>query len=401
MSTRPTVRRSFTLTELLVVIIIITILATVAIPSFSAMMYSSESALAVTRLTAALRAGRDAAIRSGGDADAALAFFYEPNGRLSIVPCLKVGELDDLKIVAGVPDPTKPVKRDVFVPVDFIEPVQLPRNWMVRGYAPAGSIDHVNGDWYEDVNGVGRYGLNYGQNPPVGDWIFPETGFYPGGTAESLAVVAEPAINTRGDYRQTFIVRFKAGTGALLVAGNDALIVSARPSTMKRNNPPFGGWRIHEATDLRRFVRMALQDPMVDPMSGGAAGGNTAQWRRWLLGDQSSDSVLARAVGQLALYDENKLASGLGKYGVQIDRNSGCIYALDVTNPAPQLPTASIPPAELSKRITWWIQGNTNFSIDGVVSRLPQAGLPADEPSARVFTIDRYSGEARPVEIEQ
>lgn len=391
-------RRAFTIIELLVVILIITILALVAIPSFSAMVYSSEAALAETRLTTAFRAARDAAVRSSGDEDAALAFFYEPGGRLTIVPCLKVGRVEDHRVTGGgIPDASRPVVRDVFVPVDFMEPVQMPRNWMIRGYAPFGSIDSASGDWYEEANGQQRYGdrLLGGPDAGRGDWVFPETAFYLGGTPQTAGAAAA---NTSGAYRQSFMVRFQAGSGMLAPTGIEALVISPRPSGLGRVNPPHGGWRIDRAVDLRRFVRQVLQDPMIDPITGAPAA-NPADWRRWLLGDYSSDTVLCKSVGQVALYDENRLAAGLASVGVRLDRNSGCIYAFDPANPYPQLPAATVPPAELSHRINRWIEGDTNF--DGEVHRSPPGGpRGVDEPSARVFTIDRHTGEARRVEVE-
>lgn len=385
-------RSGFTIVELLVVIIIITILATVAIPSFSAMMYSQESALAQTRLTAVMRAGRDAAVRSSGDADAGLAFFYEPGGRLTIVPCVKVGVVEDLRVVNGTPT-TQRVRRDVFVPVDFIEPVQMPRNFMIRGYTAPGTIDPTTGDWYENHNGQQRYG----GSATEGDWVFPETNFYGGGTADSLA---GPNVNLNGAFRQTFMVRFQAGTGLLAPPGQEALIVSPRPTGVGRNNAPFGGWRIDQATDLRRFVQTVLQDPMRDPLSGSPAA-NPRLWRQQLLGDQSSDTVLAKSVQQVALYDENKLATGLATVGVRIDRNSGCMYVLDPLNPYPTYPTpVGATPAQFIQRINQWIEGDTNG--DGVINRNPQMnGGRVDDPQARVYTIDRFTGEVRPVEVEQ
>jgi len=122
--------RAFTLLELIVVILIIGVLLGIAVPSFSAMLRSSESSMADTLLRNALRAGRDVALRSGGREDVAVVFTFDARGRLSILTCVKVGELADSP-------PTLPiVLREIFVPVDISQPTQLPKYWTVRGFAP-------------------------------------------------------------------------------------------------------------------------------------------------------------------------------------------------------------------------------------------------------------------------
>ncbi len=197
-------------------IIIVALVATIAIRSFSSMISSSESSLANTKLANALRTARDAAMRSSGDADAAVVFFYQPGGRIVMVPYVKVGVLND-------EDPTSPgnplmgVRRDVFVVSTLFEPVAMPRDWMVRGYAPVGSI-HSNGEWYEDgPNGAGsrRYGGRAAQGK--GDWVFPETDFY---NPDPATVNAGAA----GKTRQTFMVRFQAGTGLLSSGGGNEAV---------------------------------------------------------------------------------------------------------------------------------------------------------------------------------
>src|SRR5436305_8362895 len=81
-------RRGFTLIELLVVIAIFVLLLALAVPAVSSLMDSSEESMAQNALRSGLAAARDAAMRSSGYDDGAAVFFYEPGGRLSIVPCI-------------------------------------------------------------------------------------------------------------------------------------------------------------------------------------------------------------------------------------------------------------------------------------------------------------------------
>ena len=130
--------RGFTLIELLIVIAIFLLLLAIAVPAFASMLYSSEQSLAENSLRAGLSAAREAAARSPKGRDAVAAFFYEPaTGHAQVVVCVSAGTVKDQAANPALPL----VDREVFAPVAGFAPVQLPRGWTVRGYAPANSID--------------------------------------------------------------------------------------------------------------------------------------------------------------------------------------------------------------------------------------------------------------------
>ncbi len=373
--------RGFTIIELLVVITIITIIVLIALPRFSAMISSQEEQLAVNLLGTAMKSGRDAAMRSGGDDDAAIVFFYRPaaansgtGGRMVLMPCVKVGTfLDDPRRVGaggngGVND-VRGELRDVFVPVTGFDPIVMPRNWMVRGYAPPNSIQPA-GEWYES-------GASNRYQQAEGNWVFPETDFY------------DHAKGRVGNDRQTFMVRFKAGTGEVVTVPNStAIVIDVRPNY---ENRPSGdpSWALYNAYDRVGFVRKALRQ-------GGSA-------RQLLFGSDnsgqySSDTVLVRPVGQLALYDETKLAAALG---AQTSPGSCCLYR-PPPDPNGVIGSSNDPTSDYpafvngvdSIKINQWIEGDTNFNnrVEGPDGR--------DGPTARVFSLDRYSGEPRQLEVQ-
>ena len=374
---------AFTLMELMVVIVIITILMLIAIPTFSAMMYSTESTTAEGLLRTAIRSGRDAAIRSGGDADAALVFFYEPGGRLTMIPCVKVATLDD----ADRTDVQNThVERDIFIPAPGSAPTQLPRNWTVRGFVPAGSIETgATNDWYETGSGTTRY------DAAQGNWVFPETGFYDVSNAD----------HAQGHNRQTFMLRFEAGTGVMKVGSSvEALVLNVRPSAENRTLPRITvAWaNAYEAdpTDYAGFVRRVLTDLTL------LTGGNENAYRvarRNVLGAKSADMVLARAVGQVVLCDESRLAAALG---VRLNSDTGCLYqASSSGSPVPTL--VSVPGIsqqdQVVQRINQWVQGDTDF--DGVYESVSnQNGATLDQPEARIYAIDRNTAAIRTLEVQ-
>ncbi|MBC7834618.1 MAG: hypothetical protein H7Y88_05895 [Phycisphaerales bacterium] len=375
---------AFTVIELLVVIIIITLLILVAVPAFRSMMYSSQSALAESLVGAGLKAGHDAALDSTGDADSAVVFFYEPGGRLSMVVCRKVAQFDD----PTGPAPTAPsVLRDVFVPVPDIAPIQLPRGWMIRAYVAPNA---VSAQWYEaGIGNTARY------HPTRRNWVFPETGFYFGNTAPTAG---STGANSGGANRQTFMVRFEAGTGIMSQSRLvPAIVVSPRPSSLgKLATAPWSTPRLRadQADDLGRWVRLVLADPIVQASPPGPSGIPTHLAQ--LLSSQSSDVVLARPVGQLALYDEERLVAGLGRFGIKIDRDTGSIYTSVPADPKPRVMVGSAgTQADLGLAIASWIEGDTKAPFDGYPDR-----STGDAPEARIFVIDRYSGDARTVNVE-
>ncbi|MBL8764032.1 MAG: prepilin-type N-terminal cleavage/methylation domain-containing protein [Phycisphaerae bacterium] len=344
---RTTSNRAFTLTELLVVISIIVLLIAVALPAFNAMLYSSESAMAEATLKGSVGAARDAAIRSGAGNDCAAVFLYEPGGRISVVACERVGVLNDQDLGNG-----GTVRREVFVPLAGFEAATLPKNFTVRGYAPAGSVDK---NWYEISNGSG--GLRY----PLGQaaWVFPETGFYDKTAAQDAG------------RRQTFMVRFEGGTGLLKASANQAaLVVAPRPSTT--NRLVTAAWqRVDRASDLRRWALRVLAEPGIPDAV-----------RRQLIGDISGDTALARPVSQLALCDERWLARTLG---VRVDKATGCLYQ---SADAPRfVASANMTAARLSSAL----EGDVNFN--------GRIDFPDDVSEAKLLVIDAYTGAMNPVAI--
>lgn len=329
-------RPAFTLIELLVVISLLTILLAVAVPAFSGLIYSNERAQADSKLKIAATLGRDAAVRASRTDDGAVAFFFEPGGRVRAVAYTRVASLNDLDSSGD------PVERDIFVQVGMFEPIELPRNWSVRGYATPNTISD---DWYEDT-----YPTSVRDR---GHWVFPETGFY------------NPKVGNDGEKRQTFMIRFDGGTGLASPAkARDALLLAPSTSRSLRESGVFSTYNIDRAQDHETYVRRILATA-------------TLSEQRQLLGDRSVDTVLARQVGQVALYDEGRLAGALK---ARLDRVTGSLYQ---NTDEPRLVTA---PGDILGNISAWIEGR----------KLP--GDPADkEPDreARIYFTERYSGSLR------
>ncbi len=368
---------AFTLVEMLVVIIIITALLLIAVPSFQSMLNSSEAAMADGALRAGLRAGKDAALRSTGDQDSAVVFFFQPGGRLTMGVYVKVGALNDEDGAGNV------VRRDVFAPSGVNEPVQLPKGWMVRGYAPPNATSNGSSDstadpsteWYETY--PGRRPMNSTQ----GNWVFPETGFY------------NTNVEDDGKNRQTFMVRFQAGTGIMKLGASDTcLVIAPGPSASWRNSGVFNAYRADRADDISRFVLRILNAPL----GGSGPAVLSEDDRRSLLGWECSDVILAKPVSQVALYEEAKLAAALG---VRVDRTTDCIYQPFVpgTSVSPEL-VARADLANFTRDINRWISGDTN--LNGSYETVSGSGQVLDAPEARIFTIDRYTGALQTVEVQ-
>jgi hypothetical protein len=369
---RPALRHALTLTELLVVILIITALLAVAVPSFSSMLYSSEAAMAESQLQGAMRAGRDAALRAAGRDDTAVVFAYQPapgGGRIVMIPCVHVTiDFHDLPGPAGAATP-----RDVFVPSASVEPVQLPRHWMIRGYAPVNSIG-TDGIWYE--------GNRYGQRAAMGfgDWIFPETGFY------------LPSGPTEGRFRQTFMVRYTAGAGVIATStGKPAMVFlpdQKDPPGFTSVGAEVAELRALRLSSPRRYVERVVSSTTLSFAT-----------KRALLNVDSPDMVTAMPVSALALYDETRMASALR---ARLDPTTGCLYKTHAAGADPTfVPVAGAggsmtdDDAQSGAIIDQWIEGDTNLT-GGVRTR-----RDGDEPEARLFTIDRLSGALRRMETQQ
>lgn len=365
---------AFTLLEMLVVVAVMILVAIITIPAFTAMIASSERVRAEENLKRGMTMGHSLALRSGIGRDVAMVFFYEPPGPLTIVACQKVGELDSLGLGALFGQGN----RDVFVPMGGVEPITMPPNWVVRGYALPGMID---GEWYEPATDGGNSRYPFAEAA----WVFPETGFY------------DPNLSNPGRdgfNRQTFMVRFEAGTGRMTMSETRAaLIVSPRPSSENRG---FGNdLRADIAPDLEKWVHrvLATTDFDGDPRFTAA----DLAGRYALLGDGCGDTVLAKAVSQIALHDERALAADLGE---NVDRQTRCLYRMvnwDPSTPAtdphrPQYPAFIQGNRVTAERISRWIEGDTNGN------RVPFDGN--DQPKAQVFTVDRFSGQARPIALQ-
>jgi prepilin-type N-terminal cleavage/methylation domain-containing protein len=404
MSAQAGTPRGFTLTELIVVIGLIGLLLAIAVPSFSAMVRSSDRTLAESQLRVALAATRDLAIAAGagyggsGGGDSAAVFFYDQSGRIRVVPCVQVGTYRDWIRIELWPDPRFLMERDVFVPSPLVEPVRLPRGWGVRGYAPAGTLDAgrfpgLNG-WYEPTTNR-RFDVNRG------NWVFPETDFYNpsgvGADSGSLGTGDEPAVaqagvlGSAGSNRQTFMVRFEAGTGNLAIATRrQGLVVSPSPAVgFRATRDPYNRFRIDRATDPEQFVRQILvpRPDLPNTFDG-------ERRRRALIGDSSVDTVLARPVTELALYEERMLAAGVG--ATALNPATGTLYGIRdrsrewPTSPSYDLSLFRAPQPDaltLSNRINDWIEGRP----------IPALGNRQVPSQARLFVLQRGGGQIREV----
>ncbi|CAG0987134.1 hypothetical protein PHYC_02085 [Phycisphaerales bacterium] len=350
--TRSTSPRAFSLTEILVVISILVILIALSIPAFKNLLNNSERTLAENQLRVGLSAGRDAAIRNE-TGDAAAVFFFR-EGRMVIVPCVVVGQIQDLDSA------NRAVLRDVLAPLGTVEPVRLPAGWSIRAFAPAGSLDDEDlSGWYENLAGQ-----------QFGTWVFPETHFVSFDTSN---------VQTRGTWRHTFMVRFEGGTGLLDTAERGtALVLDPAPDSSFRGTAPFNERpRVDEADDLVVWARRLI-----------ARTDLSATEKRQLLGDMSIDTVLARPLTEVAMYEEAKM---LGAIGARPNRETGTLYAPPTANTAPRFDPASLPQGvsqdyEAQDRIDQWMIGDYRVGNAGAV-----------ESDARIFVLQRYLGQMQEI----
>lgn len=371
--------RAFTLVEMIVVISIISILLAVIVPSFSAMMYSSETSLAENLLRGSLRGGKDAALRSGADRDAAVVFFYDPaTQRTSIQTYIKAGTLRDADPVNATGGAF--VARDVFVPAADIPQIVLPKGWMVRAFVPPNFISNtLNGSDYWYASGI--YTLNQR------NWIFPETGFYD-------PTEAPDGLGTTGGGldRNTFMIRFEAGTGVMKTGvWAPALIVAPIADGDWRDDvlnniaaAQRDAYSLEELGSTEEYVRRLL------PASPGTI---SMLDKRKLLGRGSPDVILARPVSQLALYDEMRLAAAIG---ARPDNFSGSLYTYPEYLGGTEMTPPNLVADATQAKINNWIEGDTND--DDLVS--DANATDADRPEAKLFTIDRYTGILHQVEVQ-
>lgn len=301
--------RGFTLVELLVVISLFVLLLAVGVPAFAAILRSNQRASAESSLALGVRAARDIAQRGEG-LDGAVVFTFE-NGVTRLIPCVMVTQVTDLSA-----DGSSTVKRDVFVPHPLYKAAQLPRGWTVRGYARAYMIDN---EWYSQD---AAYGTNVNSGPVAqerqrGNWVFPQTSFFNLDQTRD----GEQSGNSN-TLRHTFMVRFSALTGQQYADPAPALVVLPRPSEKSRPTATNDLWkRVDRADDVRRWALRVATDPSL-----------TLAQRSELIGDRSSDTVMAKNVNQLALVDEAAMVSDLNSSKllsstrVTLDRTTQSLY---------------------------------------------------------------------------
>lgn len=374
-------RRAFTLSELLIVIAIFVLVLAIAVPAFSALLNSTERSQAENQVSVAIGQARAAALSTEDSGDTAAVFFYDPvSQRTRIAIFQQVGQIDDLDLNNAV------VRRDVFVPMAAYQALQLPRGWMVRGFAPVSTVDVGGGQlarnfsgWYENISSANGARSHNGQ---TGNWVFPETGFYAHPLTDAAQGQAPGA--TAGINRQSFMVRFKAGTGAMSTSDRlPSLVFDPSPQTLFRATTlPWSTNRLDRAENTASAARRVLStaDAVISAID-----------KRLLLGDASIDTVLARPVAELAIYDENKLAGAIGARGV--NAATGCLYGVAPGNRGrllyPQEPALdqrlfqSFDAMAVANKINDWIQGST--------------GVTGASSDARLIAVDRYQGAAREV----
>jgi hypothetical protein len=315
----------------------------------------------------AITSARDAAVRSAYGEDSAAVFVFLPNGRATVIPCVEVGTVKDE--TADPSDVDGLVEREVFVPARGVEPVQLPRGWAVSGYASLNTIDDPNA---QPPNYSGWY--DSGNYPPgQGNWVFPESNFF-GVDAQGNDVDSQ---GDMGRNRQTFMIRFEGGTGAVVMSDNQpVLVLLPSPAIDFRKSDPWTDNRLDRVVDLDRAVKRILADEINLSDSD----------RIKLLGDVSSDTVLARPVPEVALYNLNKLAGAAGASG--LSRATDSLYTTDSNGKPvfdPQIFAGAPNVATIALRVNSWIQGELKIN-----------NVPI-ESDAMVYSFQRYLGEAQEI----
>jgi prepilin-type N-terminal cleavage/methylation domain-containing protein len=343
------VRRGFTLVEIIVVLTVISILVLLAVPAFTSLIASQEETAAEARLRAGVAVARDASIANALGEDTGAVFTYDPQGPIRIVAVTRIGSFIDTTLAV-------PAVREVFVPIDGVEPVTLPGSWMVRAYAPVSAFD---GEWY-GVDASGTASVMYDNTTP--NWVFPETGFF------------NHTVENDGRNRQTFMIRFQGGTGQVVGSTPTAAVVLLpRPSDQNRTLPQ-DLWP-NRASDFRRIGERLLKNPSLDVEL------------QTVLGGASSDVALVRPVQILALTDEVKLADAVG---ARLDRFSNSMYLIPPGNFATLALSPQFVPAQgtqTAQFINRYIEGFDDLTPNG------NAQLNAQRTGVKIFTIDRYGGE--------
>jgi type II secretory pathway pseudopilin PulG len=366
--------QAFTIAEMLAVVVIFVILVVIAVPSFQGMLRSNEEAQAENVLRQAIRAGRDVAVRSAAGADSGLVFTFGAEGRVAMVPCVRVGVLND---ATG----SNSIEREVFVPAAGATIFQLPKGWMVRAFASRTlrtQADIRNDDgWYNTQGFGGQYASRLDDNANArGNWVAPETAYVNVDTAD------------HGPARSSFMVRFEGRTGLVRTTpSRGALVLSPVMSIAALTGAGFGADAAQALSDLSALDPARYAQTVLSGSVPGA-GSFTAEQRRSLLGRLSTDMLLVKPVIQLALYDERLLASGLG---VRLDSERPSVVVSADGEPVGTIGGGELVAGLTATRINAWIEGD----VDGV------GGTTAnDRPVAKLFMVDRYSSNLRQVNLQ-
>ncbi len=345
--------RAFTLPELLVVIAISILLLAIAVPAFTSVLYNSRRSGAASAVETALAAARDVAVESGPGRDAAAVFFADAGGQIRIMVAVYAGEMVDTEERGS-----GNVRREIFVQSPRVESITLPGGWAVSGRARANTIglDPQKGNvqaWYNNPAQPQTYPDEDEEN-----WVYPETAFFDLADADD------------GEDRQTFMIRFAGGSGAMTYGADEPVLVldpaPTRESRSAQHNPL-------EVTDQRRFVQRVLAS-----RSGlGSAGGASSSIAPRILGDESRDTVLARPVGQVAVYNMKRLARAIGAR--RLNEVTGSLYAgEDDPGYDSAIFGSGASAARIAEDVNNWITGQPVSS-----------GADSD---AQIFTVQRYLG---------
>lgn len=423
----PRARSGFTLTEMFVVILIASIVLTIAIPTIQQTLDSAERASADNTLSFAATAARDLALQ--GDGDTGVVVYDEPGVGTRLVIVRQIGTLTEGEPGMGstldnpFASPTAPmntVERDLFVPIDQARSGALPEEWMIAGLAPPGFIDEA---WYD-----GESYSNDGATAPAqvqarAHWLLPESHYFDRTLAGAITAPLRSFTP-----RQTFMLRYASGSGDPVREPRDALILDPKPGAegrgeALRNN--FGvvnpndqrPLRADLAENLETWARGILTASDVD--RGGSVNPSDDVLRRALLGNYSHDTVLARPVTRLALFRRLEMARGLA--ASRLDPATNSIYAPmeeDETQPIRFAtgagrrvwPAAVSPtPQQVREALSFWVYGYQNVNTGGLPFTPPaptlpprwvraQVGqVPAGEtvpaPPARIFVVQPATGE--------
>jgi len=173
--------------------------------------------------------------------------------------------------------------------------------------------------------------------------------------------------------------------------------------------------RVDRVGDLTRWAQRILRTRNLDDQDGYTP---EDEYRRALIiGNYSNDTVLAGAVGRLALFREDDLEAGLEAAGTNpttetiyrplaAEGRIGFDMALFADNSG-----LYQDPGDVRLGITRWIQGDTNFvaigSFESDGDEDPSGNIygdaetedyPADEPRARIYFVHPATGELTEVE---